>query len=319
MTAQLSNSAGMIAVDWGTSSLRVYRLDVSGAVIEQRSTSVGLLACQGRFEAVLADQLAGWNEPLVAMAGMIGSRNGWFEVPYVACPAGPQEIAAGLREVSAASLPGRRIVIAPGVCDRPARRAPEVMRGEETQILGLLDLLQRDHGAGPHTICLPGTHSKWVTVELGRMTTLRTAMTGEIYAVLKQHSILGAGMAEVAGAAATATSTADEAAAFELGLATSREAGGLLNHLFSVRSRGLFGELSASQAAPYLSGLLIGHELQGLLGDGRQADGRPVHLIGNAGLTARYRQALAWWGVDSRGHDEALVTRGLFMLASALN
>jgi 2-dehydro-3-deoxygalactonokinase len=308
----------LIAVDWGTSSLRTYRLDSAGTVIEQRSTSVGLLACQGRFEAVLAEQLAGWNEPLIVMAGMIGSRNGWFEVPYVACPAGPQEIAAGLREVSAASLPGRRIVIAPGLCDRPIGRAPEVMRGEETQILGLFDLLQRDHGAGPHTICLPGTHSKWVTVEGGRITALHTAMTGEVYAVLKQHSILGAGMADASAPAANGTSGADDSAAFELGLASSRETGGLLNHLFSVRSRGLFGDLSPAQAAPYLSGLLIGHELLGLLGDAPQGNGRPVHLIGNAGLTARYRHALAWWGVDAGGHDEALVTRGLFMLANGL-
>ncbi|MBK6854530.1 MAG: 2-dehydro-3-deoxygalactonokinase [Burkholderiales bacterium] len=325
----------MIAVDWGTSSLRVYRLDAAGQVLDQRSTSIGLLACQGRFEAVLAEQIAGWNEPLIIMAGMIGSRNGWFEVPYVACPAGPREIGAGLREVLADILPGRRIVIAPGLCDRSGGRAPEVMRGEETQILGLFDLLALDHGAGPHTICLPGTHSKWVTVEAGRITSLRTAMTGEVYAVLRQHSILRAGMAEPVSPKPDATlgtmpgttpdeaSTSDDRAAFELGLTSSREPGGLLNHLFSVRSRGLFGELSPTEAAPYLSGLLIGHELHGLLGevwagDVHAHDGQAVHLIGNAGLTARYHQALAWWGVATRSHDEALVTRGLFMLAATL-
>jgi 2-dehydro-3-deoxygalactonokinase len=327
MTTSAATATGLIAVDWGTSSLRVYRLDAAGQVLEQRSTSVGLMACQGRFEAVLAEQIAGWDEPLIVMAGMIGSRNGWFEVPYVATPAGRREIGAGLRDVSAVSLPGRRIVIAPGLCDRPGGRAPEVMRGEETQILGLFDLLAHDPGAGPHTICLPGTHSKWVTVEAGRITTLRTAMTGEVYAVLRQHSILGAGMAEPADGSAMATAPdaahADDNAAFELGLVSSRESGGLLNHLFSVRSRGLFGELSASQGAPYLSGLLIGHELQGLVGDiatgrGAQGDALPVHLIGNARLTARYRHALAWWGVESCSHDEALITRGLFMLAATL-
>ncbi len=318
MTPQAVSPKGLIAVDWGTSSLRVYRLNATGQVLEQRSTSVGLLACQGRFEAVLAEQIAGWDEPLIVMAGMIGSRNGWFEVPYVDCPAGPREIGEGLRDVSAVSLPGRRIVIAPGLCDRSAGRAPEVMRGEETQTLGLFDLLQRDHGDGPHTICLPGTHSKWVTVQAGRITAFRTAMTGEVYAVLGQHSILGAGMAKPGKAAAGESGTAHDTTAFDTGLAGSGEPGGLLNHLFSVRTRGLFGELSPTQAPAYLSGLLIGHELHGLLGDVDAAQGRTVHLIGNAALTSRYRQALTWWGARSCVHDEALVTRGLFMLAATL-
>ena len=97
----------MIAVDWGTSSFRAYRLDASGAVLEQRSAAAGLLACQGRFEPMLAQQLAGWDDELILMAGMIGSRNGWREVPYVACPAGLDEIAAGM-------LLGRRPTACPG-------------------------------------------------------------------------------------------------------------------------------------------------------------------------------------------------------------
>ena len=112
----------MIAVDWGTSSFRAYRLDAAGAVLEQRSAAAGLLACKGKFEAVLAQQLEGWDDPLIVMAGMIGSRNGWREVPYVACPAGLAEIAAGMVEVAPGSLAHRRIFIAPGLRDRPAAR-----------------------------------------------------------------------------------------------------------------------------------------------------------------------------------------------------
>ncbi|MEO8057933.1 MAG: 2-dehydro-3-deoxygalactonokinase [Burkholderiales bacterium] len=293
----------MIAVDWGTSSFRAYRLAANGTVLEQRSAAAGLLACQGRFEAMLAQQLAGWDDELVLMAGMIGSRNGWREVPYVACPAGLDEIAAGLLSVSAESLPGRRVFIAPGLSHRPEAGAPEVMRGEETQLLGLFGELV---GPGPHTVCLPGTHSKWATVGGDRISVFRTAMTGELYAVLKQHSLLGALMDHEAGAAA------EDAPAFELGVRTSADAGGLLGHLFSVRTRGLFGELSAAQLPSYLSGLLIGHELNGLL-----AGSRHVHLIGSEALVQRYRRALAWRGVDAQGHGEALAARGLYRLAVA--
>ena len=293
----------MIAVDWGTSSLRAYRLDAAGAVLEQRSATAGLLACQGRFEPMLAQQLTGWDDELIVMAGMIGSRNGWHEVPYVACPAGLKEIASGLCVVAAESLPGRRVFIAPGLSHRPDAGAPEVMRGEETQLLGLFDELS---GAGPHTVCLPGTHSKWARVGAGRIHAFHTAMTGELYAVLVQHSLLGALMDPEAGAAH------DDTTAFELGVHTSADAGGLPSHLFSVRTRGLFGELSATQLPSYLSGLLIGHELQGLLAGAQQ-----VHLIGSEALVQRYRRALALRGVNAHGHGEALAARGLYRLAVA--
>ncbi len=293
----------MIAVDWGTSSFRAYRLDAAGEVIEQRSAAAGLLACAGRFEPMLVQQLAGWPDELILMAGMIGSRNGWHEVPYVACPAGLGEIAAGLLPVPAQSLPGRHVFIAPGLSHRPGSGAPEVMRGEETQLIGLFEALP---GAGPHTVCLPGTHSKWATLDGGRIGGFHTAMTGELYAVLKQHSLLGALMDHEAGA------TNEDATAFELGVRTSVDAGGLLNHLFSVRTRGLFGELSAVQLPSYLSGLLIGHELQGLL-----AGAACVHLIGSEALVQRYRQALALRGVEGHLHGEALAARGLYRLAGA--
>jgi 2-dehydro-3-deoxygalactonokinase len=288
----------MIAVDWGTSSLRAYRLGHDAEVLEQRSAAAGLIACHGNFEAVLAQQLAGWDDATIVMAGMIGSRNGWHEVPYVECPAGAELIAAGMREVAATGFSGRRIFIAPGVCHRPAGGTPEVMRGEEVQLLGLVDRLA---GSGPHTLCLPGTHSKWATLEQGRITGFRSAMTGELYAVLTQHSLLGASMQPDAG---------DEPAAFARGLATARSAGGLPSHLFSVRTLDLFGELTPAQAPSYLSGLLIGHELEGLAPHA----GR-VHLIGSAALTQRYERALRARGIEPVVHSDALSARGLHRLA----
>lgn len=288
----------MIAVDWGTSSFRAYRLGSDAAVREQRSAAAGLLACGGKFEAVLVEQLDGWDDPTIVMAGMIGSRNGWHEVPYVACPAGAAQIAAGMREVAAPAFAGRRIFIAPGLSHRPRDGTPEVMRGEEVQLLGLIDTLAGD---GPHTLCLPGTHSKWATIESGRITGFRTAMTGELYAVLTQHSLLGALMAKDAG---------DDAEAFARGLAAARRAGGLASHLFSVRTLALFDELSPAAAPSYLSGLLVGHELEGL----SPASGR-VHLIGSAALTRRYERALQARGLEPVVHSDALSARGLFHLA----
>ena len=294
----------MIAIDWGTSSFRAYRLDAAGTVREQRGADAGLLTCNGAFEAVLAQQLAGWGDTPIVMAGMIGSRNGWHEVPYVACPAGLAQIAAGMREVSAAMLPGQRVWIAPGLVLRPADAPPEVMRGEETQILGLIDQL---HADGPQWLCLPGTHSKWVRVEAGRIGSLRTAMTGELYALLRRHSLLAALMPESLDA------DVDDVEAFERGVAASAGAGGLAHHLFGVRTQGLFGALNPAQAPSYLSGLLIGHELRGLL----PPDPPAVHLIGGTALLRRYERALEQLGIPSQSHGEALSARGLFRLALA--
>jgi len=294
----------MIAVDWGTSSLRVYRLDGAGRVVDQRAVAQGLLACNGEFARVLAGQLEGWDDENVLLAGMAGSRSGWREVPYVACPAGLEEIAAGLTELEPSALPGRRVWIAPGVVKHGVDHPPEVMRGEETQVLGLLDELPGD---GPHTLCLPGTHSKWVVVERGRIVSLRTAMTGELYALLRGHSLLAALMP------AEAAEDGDDALAFARGVQASAAAGGLANHLFGVRTLGLFDALSREGAPSYLSGLLVGHELRGLPG----GPPREVHLVGAPQLVERYRRALHLLDVSARLHPEASTARGLHRLASS--
>jgi 2-dehydro-3-deoxygalactonokinase len=292
----------MIAVDWGTSSLRAYRLSSEGAVLEQRNTDAGVLASQGHFEAVLAKIVHGWPEATVWMAGMIGSRSGWQEVPYVACPAGFAAVAAGMRQVAAPALPGRRVFIVPGVSDAVASQHPEVMRGEETQVLGLADQLGTE---GRHVICLPGTHSKWVTWSDGGIVSLRTAMTGELYALLRRHSLLAALMPAVG-------EDVDDADAFARGVTDSQRGGVLGNHLFAVRTHGLFGTLAPAVAPSYLSGLLIGHELQGLLPAHRPS----VHLIGDAALVQRYRRALALLDVAAATHAPDLCARGLFLLSA---
>ena len=290
----------MIAIDWGTTSFRAYRLDRDGKIIDSCSAQAGILAVEGgNFAAVLKEHAGDWiagGETQIVMSGMIGSRQGWLEVPYAACPAGLDEIAGGMRQVTWA---GGTAWIAPGVTCRDEAGVPDVIRGEETQILGVLD----DLGAGRHTICLPGTHSKWVEVEDGRIATFSTHMTGEAFAAFKGHSILGRMMKD----------GATDQRAFADGVRRSSDAGGMLHHLFGVRSRGLFGELAETASASYLSGLLIGHEIHAA---GMRK--RPVHLLCTPQLADVYRQALDVLGLESSTLDSNAVTRGLFRLASRL-
>jgi 2-dehydro-3-deoxygalactonokinase len=280
----------VIAVDWGTSSFRAYRLAAGGAVVESRNAAKGILAVPaGKFPEVLEEQIGDWigqGEAPVVMSGMVGSRQGWVEVPYVPCPAGYAEIAAAMRKVRDG------VWVVPGVSCRDAAGVPDVMRGEEVQILG----------AGRDGLfCLPGTHSKWVEVEEGRLKRFSTHMTGEVYAVLKQHSILGRMMEE--GAA--------DANAFAQGVARAGHDGGLLHHLFGVRTRGLMGELGAAASASYLSGILIGHEL----GNVRA---RELCLLGAPALTGLYEAAAALLGMKAQALDPHAAARGLFRLGGML-
>lgn len=280
----------MIAIDWGTSSFRAYRLDAHGNILESRASSHGILnVAPGQFPVVLEEQIRGWEEAPIVMSGMVGSRQGWAEAPYVPCPAGFDEIAAKLVEVRWGR---RRAWIVPGLSCGDGAGVPDVMRGEEVQVLG----------AGQDgLICLPGTHSKWVEVRGGRIERFSTAMTGEVYAVLKQHSILGRMMEE----------GKPDAGAFAEGVGRSGEAGGLLHHLFGVRTRGLMGELAGAASASYLSGILIGHELRAH-GMGR------FSLLGTAELAGLYQQAAGALGIETATLDPDAAVRSLHRLGVML-
>jgi 2-dehydro-3-deoxygalactonokinase len=286
----------MIAVDWGGSSFRAFRLDAAGQVIAQRRCDQGVLSCRSGFDQVLAQQLADWDEPLVVMAGMIGSRQGWRETPYVDCPASLAQIAGGLQPLPACALPGREIWIAPGLRSTVAGRC-DVMRGEETQVAGLLP----DLGDAVQWICLPGTHSKLVQIEQGCIVDFSTAMTGELFQLLREHSLLGRLMQP---------GQPDEAA-FDRGLDDSAGSDGLLRQLFAVRTHGLFATLPAASLASYLSGLLIGSELRS------RPDGvTQLLLVGADTLTAAYARACARLGIGaSTCHGEESAAQGLYRLA----
>ena len=296
--------ARLIALDWGTSSLRAYRLGTDGSVLQTRQQPWGILHLpEGGFPAALQRIAGDWmaaapGVPLLA-AGMVGSAQGWAPAPYVDTPADAAALAAGLRPIDTGL--GRRLHLVPGV--RLPGERPDVMRGEETQIVGALATLPAL--AARSRLLLPGTHSKWVEVEAGRITALRTYMTGELYAVLKEHSILGRPARE-AGALADDSS-------FDRGVAAVRGAQPLAALLFSTRTLVLDGRLPAAPSLDYLSGLLIGDELRCALRDGD--DAVPLALIGEAALGARYRRALAAFGRSDVAGIEQAAPAGLWALA----
>ena len=302
-------SGCLIALDWGTSTLRGWLLSADGAVLDRRSSPHGIMTvADSGFDAVYRDFTAGWRAgqpPVPALAaGMIGSRQGWAEAPYVACPAGFADLVD--RGVTAGT-PDASLRILPGLSWQAPDAMIDVMRGEETQIFGAL-------GEGEHDglFILPGTHSKWARIEAGRVIAFATYMTGELFAVLRGHSILGRLMP------ADGSMTHD-AEAFEEGAIDGLNSGyELPRRLFGVRTRGLFGEITPAAAPSFLSGLLIGAEIWGARETGRIGDGAAAAtLIGEAALCRRYAQVLQMAGIESRVADADVTPRGLWRLARA--
>ncbi|MFC0385646.1 2-dehydro-3-deoxygalactonokinase [Muricoccus vinaceus] len=277
----------LIALDWGTSSLRAYLMGPGGAVLETRRLPLGLMQVPGRdfagvMERAVGDWRLAWPGLRAVAAGMIGSAQGWVEAPYAECPAGTDELARALVPV-----PGGALLVIPGVARYGA--APDMMRGEETQIVGAL--VQRPALAAGALFVLPGTHSKWVPVSDGRIRDFRTFMTGEVFATLREHSILG----RFATKDAPAADAGRLAEAFARGVTALRDSGsGAAPLLFSARALVLAGQLRPELSLEYLSGLLIGEEIRcGLHGEGAA----PV-LVGDAALCDRYRRAFALFGID---------------------
>jgi 2-dehydro-3-deoxygalactonokinase len=286
----------LIAVDWGTSSLRGARLDGAGQVLEEKSAPLGIVNVpNGDFAGVFASLFADWMRPagsLCLISGMAGSRQGWVEAPYVACPAGPDELAHHLHWIER-----DRIALVPGLSDTRAD-VPDVMRGEEVQIFGAMRLAGLTDGL----FVLPGTHSKWATVRDGRVTGFRTYMTGEIYGLFGKHSIL---------ARTTDADAPLDEAAFRRGLARAVNGEGLLHNAFGVRALALFDRLSPAESASYLSGLLIGEEL------GRQTlpESGEVIVIGASALVERYALALGGRGAKVRTFGAEATWAGLRAVA----
>ena len=282
-----------IALDWGTTSFRAYRATGDGEVVETIATAEGILGVKdGDFETTLDRLIGSWDVSLpVLAAGMITSRQGWIEVPYVPCPAGIGELAAALHHHKTAR--GRRIAFSTGLSYRAPDGIPDVMRSEETQLFGSLD--------GSHGFFVtPGTHSKWIAVEESRITRFTTYTTGEVFSVLKKHSILGRLMNE----------GPEDEAAFARGVkAALADPAGFLHRIFAARSLGLFGEMAAESLVSFLSGQVIGTEVaHALTMNPPNAD---YIVLASPHIASRYLTAMGIAGLKARAGDPTAIVKGL--------
>ena len=289
----------LIAVDWGSSSFRAYLVARDGVVLDEIASADGVATvAPSAFPGALRRLVGGWLEahpslPIIA-SGMVGSRHGWREAPYVKCPADPRDIAKNLVAVQA----GDRVVhLAPGLSCENKDGEPDVMRGEEVEILGISD-------SGGRLIVLPGSHSKWAIVENGRVQRVRPFVTGELFAAIKDHTL--------AGAFARGAQT-ESRFAFSRGVSRGAAASGaLLGALFTARSLPLAGKLAEDHAGDYLSGLLVGAEI---IEARRLFPGEEAHVAGADGLVKRYLAAFDALGQNARPAPKRAAALGLFIVA----
>jgi 2-dehydro-3-deoxygalactonokinase len=287
---------GFIAVDWGTTNRRAYRLDPSGACADEFEDSKGVLTVEGNFAAAVDEIRRRLGDLPLLLAGMIGSNKGWVEAPYVSCPAGVGDLAGALKWA------GKREAIVPGVSFIGQGRA-DVMRGEEVQLLGAV---QAGRVPADGLVCHPGTHNKWVTVKGGRIASFRTVMTGELFNLLKHHSIL----------ADLLKPESEPNDAFRRGVVHALSNDDLTSELFAVRARVLLDQSPREDAASYTSGLLIGADVR----VGLSAGEAPVHVMGRPELTRLYAAAIREAGGAANELDgEQCFLDGIRAIAKELN
>lgn len=295
----------LIAVDWGSSAFRAFLLDQDGQILARMSTDDGVFSVKNAdFHEVLAANCGDWlreeRDLPIIMSGAVGSRDGWLETPYCACPASGKKLASSCVRVE--NEAGLNLKIVTGVTGGNFFGGNDVMRGEEVQIFGAIKAKALNNAL----VCLPGTHSKWCVVKDGAIVSLTTFMTGEMFALMRRQSSVGALIED----------TPFDQPSFLAGLAAAKGAGGLLHNLFSIRADILLGNLPRASAESYLSGMVIGHELDvvhNVLGDSLR-----ILLVGSAGLNQRYAAALAEKGdnVATVPADEAFI-RGIMILRAA--
>jgi 2-dehydro-3-deoxygalactonokinase len=298
-----------IIVDWGRTTLKASLIAQTGETLAHLETQGGIQTINDdRFEDTLMTAIAPWiseHGPLPVYAlGMITGRNGWVEVPYVDTPANETDLAAGARQLTLAN--GLLLTFLAGLRNLDGDPFPDVMRGEETQIVG--HGLEKDQ-----TLVLPGTHSKWARVEGGRIVRFQTYVTGEIFALLTQHSF-------IAKAAVPQAHADTDWEAFHRGAAlaagNSGAADAFLATLFSARTGLLDGKLKPSEILDYVSGLVIGSEFRQALTGGWFRRGDKIAIIGNDGLNDRYGQVAPLFDLtaeEGRG-DEG--ERGVLRIAA---
>lgn len=290
-------NAASIVVDWGTTSLRAALVGNGGEELASLETPQGVSSLgKGDHEAALMTALAPWffdhgALPVVAL-GMITSRNGWVEIPYVPCPAGPAELARGTVRMV---LPnGAQLVLLPGLTDPTRQPFPDVMRGEETQVVGYgLD--------SDATVIIPGTHSKWANIKAGRIDGFQTFVTGEIFTLLLNHSFIARG---------ATLPPVNDLEAYRWGLEEAKNASAMLSLLFSARTGGLAGKLSSEQLRSYVHGMVIGQEFRQARESGWYFPGDEATIVGNDGLNDLYVIAAGVFELGTLMGPDDVLTRG---------
>lgn len=314
--------AQLIALDWGTTSARAYLIGNGGSIVAERSSALGIMQVAAKAQAesltlsrafkstlteLCGDWLASFESIPVIACGMVGSQQGWAEAAYRQVPANLADPEFELETVDIA--PGRVMHIIPGVLD--LKELPDVMRGEETQILGAIEL--SDLAPNSHEeqwFLLPGTHSKWVKVSGRTISEFSTSMTGETYALLSSQSILSK---------LIEPSDSVDWNAFERGVRVSQSPEGgadLMLTAFSARTLVLTGRLGKAEVADYLSGLMIGAEIRSVIGTSMTVSVPPLTICGNKELTARYTKALNVFGIDQVRELQGTAPRGIWAIAS---
>ncbi len=297
-----ASDAALLGIDWGTSSLRAFLIGADGSVLDSMSTSEGIMNVAGKdfdavFDRVVRSFPARSGLP-VLMSGMITSRNGWVETPYAHLPLGADELAQSLCHYQTTN--GSDVHFVTGAATEHDGR-PDVMRGEETQIVGAL---ASDMTGG--MFVMPGTHSKWVTVSASKIVDFSTYMTGEVFAALKDNTILGTLMEP----------GPFDTSGFEDGVAAGLDGNAnLLHNLFHVRTLPLMEKIPQSAVADYMSGLLIGTEIAAATKDVSAGD--PVTIVGRSDLSYLYEIALRAGGFTTRPAPNDIVATGHFLIARA--
>ncbi|MGA0544074.1 2-dehydro-3-deoxygalactonokinase [Brevundimonas sp. VNH65] len=286
--ADPAQACALVGVDWGSSNLRVMQIGQGGEILGVRTDPRGAsLLSSADFPGVLSQVGEGWVEHApVLVCGMAGARGKWREASYSPCPAGISDlfpVTLDLDGVAARLVPGVSLMLDGGLTD--------VMRGEETQVMGV--------GDADGLIVTPGTHCKWARVSDGRIIDFRTFMTGELFRAIRAETMLGVGMDE----------TGRDQDAFMEGVQRALDDPAITAALFSVRIETLAGRLQTTSAADYLSGLLIGAEVSSQ----KAQQGRTVTLVGAAALTSRYARAL-----EVAGFTDVRVLDGLTATAAGL-
>lgn len=317
-------ATALIGIDWGTSSCRVWALAADGEVLASVRSDTGALsvtksvaetdpqaraaAYRSALQEVAGDLLAAAGDAPVIACGMVGSTIGWHEAGYTEVPTSLTFTRSQLTPIP--DLPGRRGWIVPGLHQAAGanHEFPDVIRGEETQLIGVLATMEAENpGQLDRLVLLPGTHTKWVQVRDGRIAEFSTSMTGELFGLLVDRSILGDPIRE---------SGESHTAAFRRGLAiAAADTGqGLANRIFAGRTMMLDGLISAAEVKDLLSGILIGDEVFRAV-ESFKPGADPVALCGSPGIVARYQLALEYFGCAVAVVSEDATATGLAAIA----